>query len=61
MGTIGKDIAHESAATHVTGESVFIDDLAPLSGELVAGFVHSPIAHGLLRRLVHPGSMFREV
>ncbi|MDB5294311.1 MAG: xdhB [Phycisphaerales bacterium] len=51
MASIGKDIAHDSAATHVTGESVFLDDLAPLAGELVAGFVPSPLAHGRLRRL----------
>jgi len=51
MGVIGKDIAHESAVTHVTGESVFLDDIAPLSGELVAGIIPSPFAHGRLIRL----------
>ncbi|MDB5322569.1 MAG: xdhB [Phycisphaerales bacterium] len=48
---IGKDIPHDSAATHVTGESVFLDDLPPLAGELLAGIVPSPVAHGRIRRL----------
>ncbi len=51
MPAIGKDIPHDSAATHVTGESQFLDDIAPLAGELVAGIVPSPFAHGRLRRL----------
>jgi xanthine dehydrogenase large subunit len=48
---IGKDIPHDSAATHVTGESLFLDDLPPLAGELLAGIFPSPLAHGRLRRL----------
>ncbi len=48
MRHIGKDIAHESAAGHVSGESMFLDDLPPLAGELLAGIVHSPLAHGKL-------------
>jgi xanthine dehydrogenase large subunit len=48
---IGKDIPHDSAATHVTGESLFLDDLPPLAGELLAGIVPSPLAHGRIRRL----------
>src|SRR5438874_2645425 len=48
---IGKDLPHDSAATHVTGESIFLDDLPPLAGELLAGIVPSPLAHGRLRRL----------
>ena len=51
MPFIGKDIAHDSAATHVTGESMFLDDLAPLPGELLAGIVPSPFAHGRLKKL----------
>jgi xanthine dehydrogenase large subunit len=48
---VGKDIPHDSAVTHVTGESMFIDDMPPLSGELLAGIVPSPLAHGKVRRL----------
>jgi xanthine dehydrogenase large subunit len=51
MPSVGKDIAHDSAVTHVTGESLFLDDLPPLAGELLAGIVPSPLAHGRLRRL----------
>src|SRR5688572_19963001 len=51
MASVGKDIPHDSAVTHVTGESVFLDDLPPLAGELVAGIVPSPVAHGRLKRL----------
>ena len=37
--------AHESAELHVTGEAVYVDDIAPPSG-LLAGRVHySPHAH----------------
>ena len=51
MAFIGKNIAHDSAATHVTGESIFLDDLPPLHGELFAGVVSSPVAHGRLKKL----------
>jgi xanthine dehydrogenase large subunit len=51
MGSVGKDIAHDSAVTHVTGESVFLDDVAPLAGELLVGIVPSPVAHGKVRKL----------
>ncbi len=51
MAFVGKDIAHDSAVTHVTGESMFLDDLPPLAGELLAGIVPSPVAHGRVRKL----------
>jgi xanthine dehydrogenase large subunit len=51
MPAVGQDIAHESATTHVTGESVFLDDLPLQPGELLAGIVPSPVAHGRLRKL----------
>jgi xanthine dehydrogenase large subunit len=51
MASIGKDIAHDSAVTHVTGESVFLDDLPPLAGELLAGIVPCPFAHAKLKSL----------
>src|SRR3954469_22499506 len=51
MASVGKDIAHDSAVTHVTGESVFLDDLPPLAGELLAGIIPSTVAHGRLRKL----------
>ena len=48
---VGKDIPHDSAAGHVSGESQFLDDVAPLAGELLAGIVPCPVAHGHLKRL----------
>src|SRR5687767_649591 len=51
MAAVGKNIAHDSAPAHVTGDSVFLDDVAPLPGELLAGIVPSPFAHGRLQKL----------
>src|SRR6185295_17017100 len=51
MASVGQDIPHDSAVTHVTGESVFLDDVAPLAGELLVGIVPSPVAHGRVRKL----------
>jgi xanthine dehydrogenase large subunit len=51
MPVIGQDIPHDSAATHVSGESVFLDDLPPLVGELLVGIIPSPLAHGRLKKL----------
>jgi xanthine dehydrogenase large subunit len=48
MSIVGRNIRHDSAATHVTGESVFIDDNAPVAGELVVELVPAPFARGRL-------------
>src|SRR5438105_4959509 len=48
---VGRDIPHDSAVTHVTGESEFRVARAPLVGELVAGIIPSPVAHGRVKRL----------
>lgn len=42
---------HDSARGHVTGESLFIDDLPRLANELQVGFFWSPLAHGRIRSL----------
>ena len=49
MGVVGKDIPHDSAVTHVTGESLFIDDIPSRSNELFLAVVGSPVAHGRVR------------
>jgi len=49
MSSVGKNIPHDSAIGHVSGESVYIDDMAPLRGELLVDFVWSPVAHGRIR------------
>src|SRR5687768_1501103 len=51
MPSVGKDIPHDSAATHVTGESLFLDDHAPLAGELLAAIIPSPHPHARLLKL----------
>jgi xanthine dehydrogenase large subunit len=45
----GSDQKHDSAVTHVTGESIFIDDRPELRGELHVGVVGSPVACGILK------------
>jgi xanthine dehydrogenase large subunit len=42
MSVVGKDVPHDSARGHVTGESIYVDDVPPLHGELVVDFVWSP-------------------
>jgi xanthine dehydrogenase large subunit len=49
MGVVGKNIPHESAVAHVTGEATYIDDLPPAFGELLVDFVGSPVAHGRVK------------
>ena len=44
----GRELAHESALLHVTGEATYTDDMAELRGTLYAALVLSPVAHGEL-------------
>ncbi len=44
----GKELPHESAKLHVTGEAVYTDDMPELRGTLYAAIVKSPVAHGEL-------------
>jgi len=48
---LGTDIPHDSAYSHVTGESVYIDDRLPTRGELHVDFVGSPVAHGIIKEI----------
>ena len=49
--SVGRDVPHDSAATHVTGESVFLDDIAQQHGELLVGIIPSPYAHARINRV----------
>jgi xanthine dehydrogenase large subunit len=51
MSFVGKDIPHDSAAGHVTGESIFLDDSPAARNEVFVDFVGSPVAHGELLSL----------
>jgi xanthine dehydrogenase large subunit len=49
--SVGKTIHHDSSHTHVTGESIFIDDRRALSNEVLVGVVGSPIACGKIKKI----------
>jgi len=46
---VGKDVPHDSARGHVTGESMYIDDLPALPNELLVDFVWSPYARARVK------------
>lgn len=46
---VGKGIAHDSAAKHVSGEAIYIDDMGDLPGTLYAALILSPVAKGTLK------------
>lgn len=37
--------------THVTGESVFVDDISPMKGEVFVSYVGSPVSAGTLKKI----------
>ncbi|WP_439106936.1 xanthine dehydrogenase molybdopterin binding subunit [Congregibacter sp.] len=47
-GAVGQGIVHESAAKHVSGEAVYIDDMMAPAGTLHAYVGLSTIAHGVV-------------
>ena len=47
----GQPLAHDSARRHVTGEALYVDDRARLSGQLYACAGGSAIAHGKVKQL----------
>ena len=46
MSALGRDIPHDSARGHVSGESVYIDDIPLQRNEVIVDFYGSPFAHG---------------
>ncbi len=44
--SVGKNIAHDSARTHVSGKSVFVDDRARLKNEVLVGVLGAPVSAG---------------
>lgn len=54
---VGKDVPHDSARGHVTGESLYIDDIPPMAGELVVDFVWSPFAHARIKSCDFPATL----
>ena len=51
MSVVGRNIPHDSAEGHVSGESIYIDDMPPLRNELIVDYVGSPFAHGKLKSI----------
>ncbi len=51
MPVLGQSIPHDSARTHVSGASLFIDDHPPQRGELYLEVFGSPVAHGMIKSL----------
>ena len=45
---LGRELIHESAHLHVTGQAVYTDDVPEVAGTLYAALVLSPVAHGEL-------------
>src|SRR5690349_18043972 len=54
---VGKDVPHDSARGHVTGESIYVDDVPPLPGELVVDFVFCPHPHARIKSLELPRNL----
>ncbi len=46
MVVVGKNVPHDSAVGHATGESTFLDDVRPAADELLVEIVGSPFASG---------------
>src|SRR5436305_1505898 len=51
MPSVGTNIPHDSARGHVSGESVYIDDMPPARGELLVDFVWPPVPPGRIRAI----------
>ena len=51
MNIVGRNIPHDSARGHVSGESIYVDDMPPLKNELIVDFFWSGVAHGKIRSL----------
>lgn len=51
MPEVGKNIPHDSAKGHVSGQSIYIDDMPPAKHELIVDFYWSPVAHGKIKML----------
>lgn len=49
--SVGKNIAHDSARSHVTGESIFVDDRPRLKNEVLVGVVGAPVSAGLVKAI----------
>ena len=49
--SVGGNVHHDSALTHVTGESIFIDDRPMLRNEVLVGVVGAPVSSGIVKKI----------
>lgn len=49
--SVGQNIRHDSALTHVTGESIFIDDRPRLANEVLVGVLGTPVSAGIIKKI----------
>ncbi len=48
---VGRNVPHDSARGHVSGESIYVDDMPFAKNELLVDFFWSPVAYGRIRSL----------
>lgn len=51
MSVVGRDLPHDSANGHVSGESIYVDDMPPSNAEVYVGYFGSPYAHGRVKSI----------
>lgn len=51
MSIVGKNLPHDSAVGHVSGSSVYIDDIPYMRNEVFVDYFGSPFAHGRVESL----------
>lgn len=51
MSVVGRNLPHDSAVGHVSGESIYIDDVPPQRNEVLVDYLGSPFAHGKLKSI----------
>ena len=49
--SVGKNIRHDSSISHVTGESIFIDDRPMLKNEVLVGVLGAPVSAGKIKKI----------
>lgn len=49
--SVGTNVKHDSAVSHVTGESIFIDDRPKLTNEVLVGVMGAPVSAGVIKNI----------
>src|SRR2546423_15132554 len=51
MSSVVRNLPHDSARGHDSGESIYIDAMPFAKNELIVDFFYSPVAHGRIKSL----------